>query len=146
MKTIKKTKTIPVTKEKVWTALLEDDFTKNWYSEFGEGMRSETDWIIDHPVRFMDAQDNGMVGRVVTKQPYDLIEIAYEGIIKNGEEDRESDDAKRMAGAKETYRLEEQDGQTVLTIEADMDEQYFDEMSAVWERALDKIAELSLAV
>jgi uncharacterized protein YndB with AHSA1/START domain len=146
MKTIEKSRTIPVPKEKVWTVLLEDDYTKSWYHEFGEGVRSETDWIVGHPVKFFDAQDNGIFGKVLTKQPYDLIELEYDGVIVKGEEDRESEQARKTAGAREVYRLEEQDGTTVLTVTCDADERYFDEMAAAWDRALDKIAELSLAV
>ena len=146
MKTIKKTKTIHALKEKVWNVLLEDEFNRIWMSEFMEGAHAVTDWIVGHKVRFLDVDNNGIVGRIITKQPYDAVEIEYEGVVKNGADDLDSDMAKAMKGSRENYYLSEENGATTLKIESDMSADYIDMMSEAWDKALDKIAQLSMAV
>ncbi|HMI07709.1 MAG TPA: SRPBCC domain-containing protein [Flavobacterium sp.] len=146
MKTIKKTIKIEAPKEKVWNVLLEDDYNRIWMAEFMEGSHAKTDWIVGHKVRFLDNKNNGIVGKIAAKQPYDLIEIVYDGEVKNGEDDFESDSAKAMKGAKENYYLSEDNGTTTLSVESDMDERHFDMMSAAWDKALEKIDELAISV
>lgn len=146
MKTIKKTIQIDAPKEKVWNVLLEDDYNRIWMAEFMEGSHAKTDWIVGHTVRFLDAKNSGIVGKIAAKQPYDLIEIVYDGEVKNGEDDFESDSAKAMKGAKENYYLSEENGVTTLSIESDMDDSYADMMSVAWDKALDKIGELSISI
>jgi uncharacterized protein YndB with AHSA1/START domain len=146
MKTIQKTKQINAPKEKVWNVLLEDTYNRIWMAEFMEGSHAKTDWIVGHKVRFLDNDNNGIVGRILTKQPYDVIEMEYDGEVKNGEDDFESDLAKSMKGATENYYLSEENGVTTLKIEVNMDEKWHDMMSAAWDKALDKIDELSISI
>jgi hypothetical protein len=146
MKTIHKTKQINATKDKVWNVLLEDEYNRIWMSEFMEGAHAKTDWIVGHKVRFLDNDNNGLIGRIITKQPYDAIEIEYDGAVKNGEDDLESEMAKAMKGSHENYYLSEENGVTTLKIESDMDENHIEMMSAAWDKALEKIDELSISV
>lgn len=146
MKTIKKTKEIGAPKEKVWNVLLEDDYNRIWMAEFMEGSHAKTDWIVGHKVRFLDNDNNGLVGRIITKQPYDAIEMEYDGEVKNGEDDFESEMAQQMKGSRENYYLSESDGVTTLKIEVDMGDDWIDMMSAAWDKALEKIEELSISI
>lgn len=146
MKTIKKTVKIEAPKEKVWNVLLEDDYNRIWMAEFMEGSHAKTDWIVGHKVRFLDSENNGIVGKIATKQPYDVIEIVYDGEVRNGEDDFESDSAKAMKGAKENYYLSEDNGTTTLSVESDMEERHFDMVSVAWDKALEKINELAISV
>lgn len=146
MKTIQKTITIDAPKEKVWNVLLEDAYNRIWMGEFMEGSHAQTDWIAGHKVRFLDAKNNGIVGKIAAKQPYDLVKIVYDGEVKNGQDDFESDGAKAMKGARENYYLSEKDGVTTLSVESDMAESYFDKMSVAWDKALGKISELSISI
>lgn len=146
MKKIEKTKEINAPKEKVWNVLLEDAYNRIWMAEFMEGSHAKTDWIVGHKVRFLDNNDNGIVGRIVTKQPYDVIEMEYDGEVKNGEDIFDSDMAKSIKGSRENYYLSESKGVTTLKVEVDMDPDWFDEMSKAWDKALEKIEELSISV
>lgn len=146
MRTIQKTKTIAAPKEKVWAVLLEDEYNRSWFSEFMDGTYADTDWIIGHKVKFTDPSGNGIVGRIHEKQPYDIIHIVYEGIVKDAVEDYDSEEAKTFDGAREIYRLEDAEGATVLNVEVDTDERMYDYMDTAWNRALDRIEELSVAV
>ncbi len=146
MKTIKKSIEISAPREKVWIVLVEDSYNRDWYSLFSAGTFAKTDWIQGHKVVFTDNKNNGMIGKISVKHPYELLTISFDGIVRNGMEDYESDEAKSIKGTEETYRLSDSNGHTRLEVSADMSDEYFDEMSKAWENALQRISELSHAV
>ncbi|CAN5507420.1 hypothetical protein BH23BAC1_BH23BAC1_24520 [soil metagenome] len=141
--TIKKSIEIDAPKEKVWEVLQEDQYTRNWYAEFKEGSHAVTDWKEGSKALFLDNEGNGMIGRIITKKPFEIISIEYDGFIMGGVEDYESEGARATKGTKETYRLSGTNGKTKLDIESDMGKDWFDSMSEAWDRALEKIKELS---
>ena len=138
-KTIKKSIDINAPKEKVWDVLLNDKYTRIWYAEFSEGSHAETDWKLGSKAVFTDGSGCGMVGRIVENKPAEVISVEYEGTIINGVEDYESEMSKAVKGTRETYKLSEKNGVTHLDISCEMGEEYFDMMSAAWDRALQKI-------
>lgn len=146
MRTIQKTKQINASREKVWTVLLEDTYNRIWMAEFMEGAHAQTDWIVGHKVRFLDKDDNGIVGTIKSKQPYDLIEMVYQGEVRGGQDDYDSEMGKAMNGSRENYYLSEDDGVTTLKIEVDMGEDWYEIMDQAWDRALVKIQELSVSI
>lgn len=146
MKTIRKEIEITAPREKVWTVLVEGTYNSDWMSVFSEGTKASTDWIEGHKVTFTDNSNNGLIGRITTKQPYEIIKITYDGEISNGVEDYESEMAKAIKGAEEIYELSDHDGNTRLKVSLDMHEEYFDQMSNAWDKALERISELSHAV
>ncbi len=146
MKTIKKEIEISAPKEKVWAVLLEDTYNKDWYSLFSEGTTAKTDWIEGHKVIFTDKTNNGIVGRIARKKPYEKLQFVYEGFVINGTEDYDSDLAKQYKGAEETYRLEGDGDKTILSVSVDMGDYMYDEMNRKWETALQRISELSHAI
>lgn len=137
---------ISAPKEKVWAVLLEDSYNRDWYSLFSEGTYAQTDWIEGHKVAFLNKANNGIVGTVVTKRPYEELAIEYDGIVVDGKEDHDSAMAKAMKGAEERYVLSGENGNTVLAISCDMDEAHYESMSRAWESALQRISELSHTV
>ncbi|MES2731590.1 MAG: SRPBCC domain-containing protein [Bacteroidota bacterium] len=142
-KTIKKSISISAPKEKVWDILTNDKFTRIWYAEFSAGSHAETDWKVGSKAVFIDTNKSGMVGKVIASKPGEVLSVEYEGLINAGIEDYESEDAKQVKGGRETYLLSEKDGITNLSIESGMTEQYFESMSLAWDKALQKIKDLS---
>ncbi|MBC7874963.1 MAG: SRPBCC domain-containing protein [Ferruginibacter sp.] len=145
-KTIKKSIEISTSKEAVWQVLIEDNFTRNWYAEFSEGSHAETDWKKGSKAIFTDNSKCGMVAKVIENKPYELIDLEYEGVVKDGAEDYESEIAKQVKGGHETYRLTEENGTTQLSIACDMAEDYFETMSLAWDKALVKIKSLAESI
>jgi uncharacterized protein YndB with AHSA1/START domain len=143
IKTIKKSITVNAPKERVWEVLLDDAYTRQWYSEFKEGSHAETDWQEGSPAKFLDTDNCGMLGRIVQNRPYELIDIEYDGFIMHGKEDRESEGAVAAKGSHEIYRLSESDGATRLDIASDMGEDWYEGMSEAWDRALQRLKELA---
>jgi uncharacterized protein YndB with AHSA1/START domain len=142
-KTIRKSVEVNAPGADVWAVLLNDNFTRIWYGEFSEGAYAETDWQQGSKVVFKDESGSGMVGKVVVNQPEEILSVEYQGLLMAGQEDYESADAQAVKGGRETYRLSDNGGRTLLAIEADMGEAFFDDMSVAWDRALQKIKELA---
>lgn len=143
MKTIKNTIDIHAPKEKVWDVLLKDELNHIWYAEFMEGTHVETDWKVGSKAVFKDGTNSGMITKVIVNKPNEALSVEFQGALVNGVEDYDSAEAKGIKGGKETYQLSEKEGVTHLSIAADMDESYFESMSASWEKALQKIKELA---
>lgn len=146
MKTITKEIEITAPRDKVWTVLVESTYNRDWMSVFSPGTKASTDWIEGHRIKFTDNSNNGLIGKVTTKQPYEIIRFTYEGEIRNGVEDYESEMARKISGTEEVYELSDFNGNTKLRISSDMDDEYFDQMSEAWDAALQRISELSHAV
>lgn len=140
---IKKSIEINAPKEKVWDVLLNDQFIRIWYSAFGDGVKAETDWNLGSKAVFTDNSKSGMVGKIIAKKPGEILSVEYQGVVVDGVEDYDSDDAMNVKGGLETYELTEKDGVTKLAISCDMSEEYFEMMSEAWENALQKIKELA---
>ena len=142
---IKKTLELNASKEKVWNVLTKDEFTTQWFKEFSEGTRAESDWQEGSKITFLDAKKDGIIGVISTYRPFDKLEYTYNGVAYNGQEDYESDAALSVKGFKESYVLKEANGKTVLDLESEMSEDYFQQMSEAWDRALQVIKKLSEA-
>ena len=107
------------------------------------GSYAETDWQAGSKVAFRDPNGTGVIGRIVTSERPECLDIEYDGLLVDGRDDFESADAIEMKGAHETYRLTEQGGNTLLAIESGMSEAYCDQMNEAWVRALRKVKELA---
>lgn len=143
MKKIKKSIEINASKEKVWAVLTEEKYTNEWYSEFHEGSKADTDWKQGSKAVFKDNDENGIVGFIAVNDTYKEITIEYTGMLLKGVEDFESDMAKNFKGSRESYRLSEENGVTKLDVESDMIDEMFDMMSGLWDNALAKVKKLS---
>ena len=145
MKTIKKSIEINTPAGQVWDVLFQEKYSKIWYNEFSPGTYAETDWKLGSKVIFKNENGDGMVGKIVANTPNEILSIEFDGMVNKNIEDYESDDAKTTKGTHETYKLSTKGDTTLLNIEADMVEEYFDSMSTMWDNALQKIKELAEA-
>lgn len=142
-KKIEKSIDINAPKNKVWEVLMQDELNRIWYACFSEGSYADTDWKEGSKAVFTDDGKSGLVGKIASNKPNEFLSVEYTGVLANGEEDYDSDEAKAMKGVLETYTLTETDGVTQISISCDMADEYFEMMSASWDKALQKIKELS---
>jgi hypothetical protein len=141
--TIRKDVAINAPKEKVWTVLFRDEYTRQWYAAFSEGAYAQTDWQQGSKAVFTDSSNCGLIGTVVVNRPLEELSVEYTGVLVNGQEDYESNDARAVKGGRETYRLSSENGHTFLAIACDMGPDFFAPMAAAWDVALDKIKGLA---
>lgn len=140
---IQKSIVIKAPKEKVWDVLFTDPYIRIWYNEFAVGCYAVTDWKLGSKAVFKDESESGLIGEIVANQPNQLLTIEYTGVLDRGAEDYESDMANQMKGGRETYKISETDGRTYLEVELDIAQEYFEMMSSMWDKALEKIKELA---
>ena len=143
LKTIVKSIDIDATAGKIWEVLFNEGYIKEWYTAFGDGIIANTDWKVGSKAEFKDTKGNGIFGRVVENDRDKYLAIEYDGIIVNGLEDFESEDAKTAKGARETYSIKPITKGSQLLVTCDMDDSMYDQMSACWENALKKIKSLA---
>jgi len=143
MKVITKSIGIMAPIEKVWKVLLDDKCTRIWYAEFSEGTHAVTDWQVGSKAVFIDNSNSGLVSKVIVNKPGEMLSVEHQGIVMDGKEDYESEMAKAVKGGRETYLLSGKNVITQLSIESDMAEEMFESMSLSWDKALQKIQELS---
>jgi hypothetical protein len=143
-KTIIKSINVDAPKMIVWDVLTNDSFTRIWYAAFSDGSHAITDnWQEGSTVLFVDDTQSGLIAKVVQNKRGEVLSVEHVGQVVDGKEDYESPVAQALKGGLETYRLKEVDGQTKLTIECDMDQTMFESMSALWDKALEKLQSLA---
>ncbi len=140
---INKSIDINASKEKLWDVLTKDEMTRAWYAAFSMGSYAETDWQQDSKVIFKDGTGNGMIGKIVASVPGKIISTEFEGMLVNGIEDYDSQDAKNIKGYKETYNISGDGNQSTLSIEQETSDEYGDMMQTMWGKALLLIKQLA---
>jgi hypothetical protein len=128
---------------KIWQVITEDRYNRKWLVEFGAGNVADTNWLEGSKALFTDGSKSGLAGIIEVSRPFEEIKIAYTGIVADGVEDYQSAFAKEMQGFHEIYVLSKEAGAVRFRISCDMDEEYFDDMSEAWRRALQKIKDLA---
>jgi hypothetical protein len=129
-------------KETVWRVMLDDVTYQRWSSIFHEGSYAVTDWKEGSKALFLTPGRNGMLSKIVVNRPNEFLSIMHQGIVKNGEELRETDEAKQWAGALENYTLRDTGDDSILTIEIDVADEYKKYFEETWPKALQKLKEI----
>lgn len=135
--------TINGPREKVWQVLWDDASYREWTSVFAPGSYAKTDWQKGSEVQFLDSNNDGMISKVAENIPNEYMSIEHLGHVKNGVEDRHSEEVKKWAGAHENYTLKNVNGHTELVVDMDIAEEYKDYFVKTWPKALEKVKELS---
>ncbi|MGN6493765.1 MAG: SRPBCC family protein [Agriterribacter sp.] len=133
-------------REKVWNTLWNDVTYRQWTAPFGDESHAEGDWEKGNKILFLGSSNkDGMVSMIAENIPNEYMSIRHLGIVKNGVEDTESEEAKKWGNAFENYRLEEVDGKTKLDITltgAQLPKEFEDFFLNAWPAALQKLKEL----
>jgi uncharacterized protein YndB with AHSA1/START domain len=140
---IKKSVEINAPKKKVWDVLLNPKFINTWTSEFSEGSHVEAHWSVGGTVLYKDKNGYGLKGKVTDNKPNELLRVEYEAVLRAGVEDYESSEFENWKGCSDTYLLSEKNVVTHLSIESTVPTDYFESFSSLWDKALNKIRELS---
>jgi len=140
---IKKSIDINAPREKIWHVLTDDALLRDWYNAFQAGSYAETDWKEGSKVIFRDSEGNGMIGKIAVNKPYEIISTEFQGMLVNGKEDTESQEANNIKGYFETYRISGTSNNNRLDIELDTSDEYADMFNNMWDKALQRIKELA---
>jgi hypothetical protein len=142
--------TIPINapREKVWHTMLDDQSYREWTKAFHEGSYYQGKWEAGSEMLFLGPSEDGsgeggMFSRIAESRPHEFISIQHLGIIKNGQKDTTSDEAKKWAPAFENYTFTEKNGVTEVAVDMDVEDEYKAMFEEMWAKALQALRELA---
>ena len=140
---IKVGKKIHASTETVWRVLTGQQYIHLWCTAFTNLSTVESSWNEGDKIFFIETVGNGLIGQIATRNEHTIV-VNYIGILTGGLEDYESEVAKLVKGKIESYQVDKiNDTTTTLTIEADVDPQYYDRTLKDWQNVLEKIKQLA---
>jgi uncharacterized protein YndB with AHSA1/START domain len=134
--------TIAAPRQLVWETMLAPDSYRIWTAPFSEGSYFEGGWEKGDRIRFLAPDGNGLTAVIDENRPGEFLSIRHLGIIKDGVDDTESEEAKKFAPAFENYTFADADGGTRLSIDLDVSPEFEPSMNEMWPKALEKLREL----
>ena len=134
---------IKAPKEKVWNAMWTDENYRKWTAAFCEGSYAKSSWKQGERVHFLTPNGDGMYSELTMLVPNEKMHFTHIGNLKNFEEQPLDEEAKAWTGAKENYTLTEQNGSTIVTVEMDIAEQYWDYFNETFGKGLATIKEIA---
>ena len=135
--------TIDAPPEKVWEQLWGKESYPVWTAPFASGSNVETDWKKGSKAVFIDDKNQGMVSRIAENIPNEYMSIEHLGYIINGVEDMDSPEVKKWSGSEENYTLKAVDGQTALSVDLDLPDDFENHFDELFPRALNELKKLS---
>lgn len=141
---------IDAPKEKVWHTMLDDATYRQWTTAFNPGSYYQGSWEEGSEILFLGPNpdgsgEGGMYSRIAENRPYEFISIEHLGILKNGEKDTTSDEAKKWTPAFENYTFKETENGTEVSVDMDIEEEYKEMFDDMWPQALKALKELAEA-
>jgi hypothetical protein len=143
METLEFTIEIQATKEKVWSVLWDEASYKKWTSAFCEGASAISDWKEGSTIHFLSPTGEGMNSIIDKKIDYEYIAFKHLSELKNFKEMPIDAATQEWTGAMETYRLTQNESNTVLYVTMDCVEKYVDYFKTTFPKGLEIVKQLS---
>lgn len=133
--------------EKVYRTMLDPEQYKAWTAVFHPTSHYKGSWEKGAKIQFLGLDDKGvaggMVSRIKENIPNQFISIEHLGLVQDGTEITSGPEVAEWAGALENYTFTEKQGETVLAVDVDTNQEYEAHFSETWPKALQKIKEMS---
>ena len=146
MEKIKFETTINAPAAKVYNCMLADDTYRQWTAEFNPSSFYEGKWEADEKMLFVgissEGKKEGMVSRIAIAEPGKQVSIEHLGILKNDTEITSGSEVEGWAGAMEEYFFTETNGQTLLQVQMDANEDFKAYFESSWPKALNKLKQI----
>lgn len=132
--------------QKVFSTLTEEDSYGQWTAAFGAGCHFKGSWDEGSKIQFLApnkiGEINGMYSTVKENQAPHKLTLEHQGIVQNGEETNEGNEAEKWSGSIESYTLKGRDGKTHLAIVMDIPPEEKGFFMEAWEQALISLKEI----
>ncbi len=132
--------------EKVYRTMLDQEQYTTWTAEFNPTSHYKGSWEQGSKILFIgqDTEGNteGMVARIKENIPNKFVSIEHLGLVRNDTEITSGPEVEGWAGALENYTFSEENGQTVVSVAVDVNQEYKDYFAETWPKALQKLKEI----
>ncbi|WP_114783525.1 SRPBCC family protein [Botryobacter ruber] len=132
--------------DKVYRTMLEKDTYTAWTAAFNPGSYYEGSWEQGAKIVFLgtneDGTTGGMVSRIKENIPNKFVSIEHLGLVQNGKEITSGPEVEGWAGALENYTFTESGGETLLSVDLDVNQEFKAYFTETWPKALQKLKEL----
>ena len=125
--------------KKVWQVLWDDILYRKWTAVFTPGSYAVSDWKEGSKIQFLNPSGNGMFSIITACKEFELMTFKHLGIVKQFEEQPESEETKQWGNAIESYLLKEENGITLLNVTLEANDQIKDFLTGTYPKALVKI-------
>jgi hypothetical protein len=135
-------------RERVWDNVVNDEPYRKWAGIFMPGSYFEGSWEKGARIRFLAlsaaGEPEGMFSEIAESRRPEFLSIRHLGMVRNGKEDRESEEAKKWQMGYENYTLSDVEGGTRFDVDLDVPDDSMAQMfSDVWPKALAILKEIS---
>ncbi|MCP2045126.1 SRPBCC family protein [Pontibacter sp. HSC-36F09] len=135
--------------EKVYRTMLDEEKYKIWTAVFHPTSHYKGSWEKGAKIQFLGLDEQGVAGGMVSRIneniPNQFISIEHLGLVQGDTEITSGPEVAEWTGALENYTFTEKQGETVLAIDVDTNQEYEAHFSETWPKALQKIKEMSEA-
>jgi uncharacterized protein YndB with AHSA1/START domain len=132
--------------EKVFNCMTSEKTYNEWTSEFNPTSGFKGSWEKGSKILFLgtdeDGSTSGMTSRIKENIPNRYLSIEHLGVLKGGKEITAGPEVEGWSGATENYIFEEQNGNTLLTVELDSTVDFLSYFNETWPKALKKLKEI----
>jgi hypothetical protein len=130
----------------VYKTMLDEKTFAEWTSEFNSSSHFEGSWEKGAQILFLgtdqDGHVGGMVSRIKENIPNKFVSIEHLGIIQNDKKMTSGPEVEGWAGALENYSFAEENGNTLLMVDVDLNQEFKSYFSETWPKALRKLKAL----
>lgn len=132
--------------EKVYRTMLDQEQYKIWTALFNPTSHYEGSWEKGAKIKFLGTDEqgvaHGMVSRIKENIPNSFVSIEHMGLVHDGTEITSGPEVTSWAGALENYTFTEAQGNTLLSVDVDSNEEFKSYFAETWPKALQQLKEL----
>ncbi|MGX5852203.1 SRPBCC family protein [Dyadobacter jiangsuensis] len=142
-KLVQKSISINASAERIWRVITEAQYNVVWLAALGRRKIAQTDWQKGSKAVFVDDDQTGLITRIRVARPFEKIRMQNVGMITNGVEDCESDEAVESREFFEQYLFTTDHDSVRMHVEVTVEDDFYNEVSDCWAKALEIIKELA---
>ena len=142
-KLVQKSIAINASAEVIWRVITDAQYNSIWLAAFGKRNKVHTDWQEGSKAIFVDDDQTGLITRIIVARPFEKIRMQNVGMITNGAEDYDSNDAVESREFFEQYLFTPEDASVRMHVEVTVEDEFYKEVSDSWTNALGIIKELA---
>lgn len=133
---------INASRETIWSVLWDDATFRDWSDKIDPGTYIKGELKQGSDVQFLSASGYGVTSHVEMWIPHERVTFKH---LVDTKDDGQNEREPEWSGGTETYRLEEKDGITTLTLDSDIPTEQVEGFKVAVPKALNRIKELAEA-